>query len=351
MSTKSSGDNELNKYQKVEHPLLKLIGRFRGEWMRNLKVRITLILVGAVLTMAYSNCSRFGNPVDFAPPETSMASSEVPDEPLLSELPAPTSDGKDKVHDTVLKANSSSGKVDIVWVIDNSASMNEEAAHVRANFANFAQSVSNKSDMRIALISDRGEAGTKVTLPDLGSRGLQIDQTVGSTNALSITAQQLKSNPLKNFLRSSSKKVFVFVTDDETAMTRGDFLTEFQSRFPGQSPTVFAFVGLGGESPCQWKKGERYIDFALRSGGRSFNICDADWTQTFNVLAGDVVDLAWDPIRVESNMNRVEVKFITVNGQPISEDDYEVTYQGIVLNPSLLGSATEAAVRVIYSLR
>lgn len=101
------------------------------------------------------------------------------------------------------------GSLDLVWAIDNSGSMSEEAAIVRANFQSFLQGVSSRADLRLALLSSpqRSSQGplagngfggftafatpsdTGVTLPSMGSNFIQIPSSfVGSTNPLAMAA-------------------------------------------------------------------------------------------------------------------------------------------------------------------
>lgn len=104
----------------------------------------------------------------------------------------------------------SQAKIDMVWLIDNSGSMSEEAAQVRANFARFVKSVSAIVDIRVSLISISEEQVAKrkaeadaavpklniptligLTLPAEFANSASIKQystTVDSTNALAIAA-------------------------------------------------------------------------------------------------------------------------------------------------------------------
>ncbi len=98
------------------------------------------------------------------------------------------------------------GMIDVVWVIDNSGSMSEEAAQVRKNFEQFVDTVQSQSDMKIALLSKKLESeladgglgngagsglnSTGVTMPAaaLSGGGRQVDSWVGSNDPLSLLA-------------------------------------------------------------------------------------------------------------------------------------------------------------------
>ena len=45
------------------------------------------------------------------------------------------------------------GDLDLLWMVDNSGSMAEEAAHVRSNFARFSQFVGERTNLKLSLIS------------------------------------------------------------------------------------------------------------------------------------------------------------------------------------------------------
>ena len=83
--------------------------------------------------------------------------------------------------------------LDVVWVIDNSGSMSEEAAQVRANFDRFIESVSDQANLQVALISAEapvGRQGTSVKLSEAAkAKGhRQLNTPIGSTNGLAVIA-------------------------------------------------------------------------------------------------------------------------------------------------------------------
>lgn len=81
-----------------------------------------------------------------------------------------------------------SGALDLVWVVDNSGSMSEEAANVEKNLARFITQVKTKTDLRMAVISAQsGSQGVRVpATPGLDLR--VIDHQVESFNPLTLLA-------------------------------------------------------------------------------------------------------------------------------------------------------------------
>ena len=191
----------------------------------------------------------------------------------------------------------SESSIDIIWVVDNSGSMSEEAANVRKNLVAFIQSIQNHSDLHFMLISRKGttEKDTEIPAAYLNANTVQIDQFVGSTDGplklLTVVAGYAASKP--NFFRANSLKSIVFVTDDESSKKSQEFLpalAQLGNAFRTDIVTVNAFVGLGKTaSPCQAKTGAEYMNMASATSGKTFNICEVDWTAHFQNLVESTI--------------------------------------------------------------
>ena len=240
---------------------------------------------------------------------------------------------------------SSSRKVDIIWIIDNSGSMTAEAAHVRANYLEFTNGLIGQADIKSVLISDEGTDGNKVRMPDelRGDSHMQVDRYVHSRDAMCIAQATLFTQQehldktssggcaerfghatptlgLMEFLRPTSQKVFIFVTDDNEGFTTSNsFLNDFRSTF-NQDPLVYGFIGLGAQSPCQARTGNVYKDAVQATGGAFYNICDTDWSQHFAQLTNHVS---------QSVKSTFSLSF-----PDIENDDITVTVDGRVLDAS-----------------
>lgn len=263
----------------------------------------------------------------------------------------------------------SSKPLDIVWVIDNSGSMDAEAAHVRNNFNQFINSVKSAADIRVALISKSGTTGTAVSLPVTGSAYLQINQTVGSTDGLSLTAAalcpasgggaacsdgRLKTGAirgaLRGFLRADTHKVFVFVTDDNsTNYSRTDFMKVFTEVYPTDSAIVYGFVGANAAaSPCIARVGSVYVDLANNTGGSVYNICDTDWTSTFSTLATSVINLASGSARIPAVVYQAQHRLVYVDGVEVPANRYTLDGSGIHIDDVILAGRTAYTLRIVY---
>ena len=83
--------------------------------------------------------------------------------------------------------------LDVVWFIDNSGSMSEEAQQVRVNFDRFIDSVADQTNLKVGLVSTDSPVGLSDTSVKLSPEALakghkQITTRIGSTNSLAIAA-------------------------------------------------------------------------------------------------------------------------------------------------------------------
>lgn len=321
-------------------------------------------LLSMLVMLAYNNC---------APVKHSFNSDEAV---AIASTDDPTPNPEDpnntvQEFTAIVKATSNGQKpVDLTWVIDNSGSMSEEAAHVRTNLGQFINSVASRSDLKMAVISASGSTGQAVSLPaNAGPNIIQVNQTVGSLNSLAIAAINFCPNTdtvgcaaAKNssnsivkkmpagFYRNNSKKVFVIVSDDNSTMSASNFQKAFEESFPGETATVFGFVGLGASlSPCQAKTGAQYQSLTASTGGAVFNICEADWSSKFNFLADSIVYLSYNAVTLpQQNITILEVY---LDGKRLNSSEYTAANGNIVIDQTLLQGLQQAEVRVRYQLK
>jgi hypothetical protein len=224
--------------------------------------------------------------------------------------------------------------LDMIWVIDNSGSMSEEAAQVRNNLEKFVTSlnVSSDSNMKFLLVSKtstvtqspayciqfptkKGCLEQGVSLPaNIKSNFSQEDIYVDSTNGPSLLIRKLQQldSASTPFFRRDSKKVVVFVTDDNStsdfidksvnpnitvsafsAIKFSAALNSLTNVSPGEA-SFFGFIGLGNDpnkdpySSCQAATGLVYKTLSAKNNGAVFNICDTDWASNFDALKTNV---------------------------------------------------------------
>ena len=205
--------------------------------------------------------------------------------------------------------------VDIIWAIDTSGSMGEEAAILQSQMNAFAAYFETVSlDYRVIVIADV-ESGTGIDVcvpPPLagspscpesdGPRYRRIRHWVGSTDALEVIDAEW--NNFADFLRPDAETHFIVVSDDESQRDAAWFRVQMAPRLPGgftfhsivsltESEDCFLFfcdtIGCSGPNGSAEARGSTYIDLSGLSGGVAASICDAEWTPIFAQIAEGVV--------------------------------------------------------------
>ncbi|HEU4581832.1 MAG TPA: hypothetical protein VFS67_26440 [Polyangiaceae bacterium] len=236
--------------------------------------------------------------------------------------------------------------VDIVVVLDNSGSMSDEAQSVEANLnVNFAQILAGSGvDYRLILISrQRTSSGQRTSAcisqplsglaqcpadqPLFSDRFFQYSVEVGSHNSLSLLLDtydgtqadefELAPHGWSEWLRPTSKKVFLEFSDDDSRMEAASFLSDLMSLAPEHfgtngSPAQLVWHSIVGlaqkdvptepylaaepvqDSECRgntvFSAGGTYQDLSRLTGGLRFPICEfAGYDRVFQAIADDVV--------------------------------------------------------------
>ena len=295
-------------------------------------------------------------------------------------------------------------ELDIVWVIDNSASMAQEAQQVRNNFDGFINSINQQASLKLALISlDQPTLNTSVTLSDQAKAAghTQLDIRVGSTNMLAIAAaascdaamtnliqgEQTRNGTLhigagssicgassfsfsaeppryasqdiagdflegyaaveaakgglKSFFRPDSSKVFVFVSDDEAETINGaNFLSSLENDAGKIKPIVYSFSGLSSSSCAIARAGAAFTSLSQVTGGQSFDICQQDWSNQFSELQSAIVKKANAQFTIEKEPNPESIQ-VKFNDKLLEAGEFSVNGRVITIEESILSDATE----------
>ncbi|MCP4602723.1 MAG: hypothetical protein GY847_19775 [Proteobacteria bacterium] len=211
---------------------------------------------------------------------------------------------------------------DIIIVVDNSGSMQYEAADVQANLNDFSTQISSSGvDHHIVLISsDNSDSeGICVGAP-LGSGScpddsnapnyLHVVETVDSRNALEKIVSTY--DQWNHMLRTDSIRHFLVVTDDNSDLSRADFKTAMA----GLSPAVDDFVFHAITAKKGWNedvfssdqcalnlshdccvtlvaapaRGRVYEELISDTGGMWGDLCLQDFAPVLDALATVVTD-------------------------------------------------------------
>ncbi|AFY02857.1 VWA domain-containing protein [Bdellovibrio bacteriovorus] len=366
------------------------------------KQYLVLTMIFLASTFLFQNCSPSGVQFEQTRELASVTEPEVISSEVVVDNEAEAEEAAPEIKTKTFTAASKEKVVDMVWVIDNSASMKGQADIIRKNFEKFAHLVENQVDLRVALISkkDSFNLKTHVSLPETMKNGQQVDFLVHSYNALLVAAvascpetaadafcKKVLANSkydkvyssLNGFFRPQSQKVFVFVTDDDSSAAKNttvqyeaanlsgytgtiktlvvdeDYITAatFQGRMvrafgKNGSYKVFGFVA-GADSKCKARVSTVYNSLISSGGGVGFNVCDEDWTASFSQLSEKVVDYASTEYSLQSE-NVKKVLSVKLNGKALIPGvDYTVADGKVALNPTLVKSLGNYIIDVTYT--
>ncbi len=199
------------------------------------------------------------------------------------------------------KAEPSVAPVDLVWVVDSSGSMDNEAKRVQDNLNNFSVAMAKVGiDYRVVMITS--SSFVKVP-PPLGTSPnyMLVERGVGSNEPLQAVLDEFPK--YKSFLRPLAITHLIAVTDDESKLSAEAFYKAWAGNLghgfkahaiaSEQVPISFTnpkgacnsggFPPEGAAAP-----GIQYYKLADATGGLKFSICTTDWTKLFATLTAAV---------------------------------------------------------------
>ncbi len=223
---------------------------------------------------------------------------------------------------------------DIIWVVDQSGSMNQETAYVQTQINNFATLIGASGiDYRVTMIAvTSGSNAICVPAPlSNGSCGNNtnfqlVNQRIGSTDG---PAKFLSTyNQWSSFLRPEAQKHIIFVTDDNSSTSATSFTNSIAALMPTgmfanyKVHGIYAY-GNGQANGCTGafgsgaKDGAVYTSLITASGGARGVICNDDWTQVFDDITAAVVSGSQvacelnvpSPVTGTLDPNQVNVKY------------------------------------------
>lgn len=221
--------------------------------------------------------------------------------------------------------------IDIVWAIDTSESMYEEAAIVEASLNDFVASLLGSGlDLRVVMLADETVCvppplSGGLTCPDEnGERYMHLVRQVYSRNAMELLMEYWWG--YESFLRDNGLLHIIVVTDDESHQ-EPSYLAD---SLPALGHEEFVFHAIASmEGACTGphgnavREGVHYRNLAEMSGGTTANICNADWDPIFEAIGSNVATSAELPCEfgVPELGDSVRIDFtdvdVTRNGEPL----------------------------------
>ena len=195
---------------------------------------------------------------------------------------------------------------DLIFVVDQSGSMNQETQYVQAKINEFAMSIGNSNiDYRVIMMA--GTSGSNaICVPAPLSNGSCGNHTnfrlanvrVSSTDG---PAKMLNNYGLySDFLRQDAMKHIIFVTDDNSAMSAANYTSMLQALQPSGMFASYKVHGIyaygnGQANGCTGafgsgaRDGTVYTTLVTQTMGARGVICQDDWTTVFNDITQAVV--------------------------------------------------------------
>ena len=264
-------------------------------------------------------------PVDDAPdddatdagdPDTGEDTADSDDDVESMDVDPDTASDAEACAATGATADNTVLPVDIIWIVDNSLSMEEEIEIIESRINDFAFFIDESGiDYRVVMISYDdpvvGDGWYNVCVPPplSGAPGCpdtdsttyrHVREIVDSTDSLEILLAQWSS--FAGFLRPEAKLHIIEVSDDNSALPAGMFQTQFAALNPAP-PADYTFHSIvarpedegdpfcdGPTCPCGYADGSVYRALSMATGGVDFSVCETDWTPIFDAIADSVVE-------------------------------------------------------------
>ena len=239
--------------------------------------------------------------------------------------------------------------VDVLWVVDNSCSMEDELATMASNFNSFISQFSALDlDYHIAVVTtdmdnpdDSGRFQGEVLTPDtpnlLAKFADQVNQ--GNTGSASeqgfLAVKTALSEPLLSstnagFLREEAGLTVIVVSDenDDSSLNSSNFTTWFKGLKP-KDPTLARFNAFCGDrflgcvdpfnSGISATGGDKYIDAVDLTGGFFSSICSSDYSIALQELSITAAGMTVTFYLTEEPATLSDMT-VVVNGTALSQD-------------------------------
>lgn len=255
--------------------------------------------------------------------------------------------------------------VDILFVIDNSGSMNSHQISLKNNFDSFINVFGTSGvDFQIAFITTDDASFINGAIVDssssdpVGDVNTIIDNigTTGSPNekGLRYSYEALQSGedagPGSTFLRTDSKLVVIYVSDeaDYSTSVSDSEVSSYISSLKSSSNLVAAHAVAGDyPSGCSTASfGDGYYDVVNNLGGTFLSICATDWGTQMDTLARDSMSLL---SFVLSEIPVDHTIVVTVDGVETLDWSYDSSQNAVVFNSAPTSGATIDIVYGVWS--
>lgn len=240
--------------------------------------------------------------------------------------------------------------VDVIVVVDQSGSMSEEIANVKANVNNLSTLLGSTGiDYRVVMIGTVGNGTFDLCVPpplggpacaSNGNIYRTVNRNVQSTDALDIILETYdKTNgPMlwQDFIRPEALKIFIPVTDDNSDLSATMFDAQLigKGAFGTDAKRNYVFYPITGANafPAETRctsavnNGSVYLDLAKMTGGQWFPVCSASFSNVFSEIGKNVASAVACELSIPTPENgdtldpaRVNVKVVSPDGKTTTD--------------------------------
>ncbi len=238
--------------------------------------------------------------------------------------------------------------LDVLWVIDNSGSMNRFQTNLSTNIGSFMSAfAATGADYNMGVIStDEWYLGPIITPYSADPEGELASQVMmgifgsGMEKGIEMAAASLSSSaaagPGGAFFREDAKLIVIFVSDEPDHSSPGwaSYVTFFDALKPIGDFVPYGVIGdyPGGctiSSPYgNAQPGTGYWNLIDHYGGSWYSICASDWGVQLQDLAGEVTGRK--TFRLDEEDPIVDTIEVSVNGQATTDWEYDETTNAVV---------------------
>jgi hypothetical protein len=257
------------------------------------------------------------------------------------------------VGETEIKEN-----IDLAWILDESGSMHEENDNVNKNLTAFEENMSEFSNVKNFNSMDEEWGVISMDALSCVLDGLDITTKDWKFGRCYKAAQEKdaetdKHLKLKKFFREDSKKIFVFVTDDESHLPAKDFLDAMKEFAP--KALYYSFAGESMEACSSIARpGLVYKELADLSGGKMYNICTEDWSKELKELSVSIKKQTDSRFKMDLKEGS-KITEVKVNDEVIFEPSFRsilnlLSVCFLILTESSFSSLDQSSVHMLYIL-
>lgn len=243
--------------------------------------------------------------------------------------------------------------IDIIVIIDQSESMDQEIASIRTSINNLSSILATSGiDYRVVMIASKNPdsgADYKICVPPpLGGPGCDsngtvyrvVNEYVYSTDGLELALSTLDATGgdkvWADFLRPNALKIFIPATDDRSDISAVNFDAQLLGKANGAFGTdqarnykFYPIIGANAypsETKCSSavEKGTVYVELAKMTGGKWFSVCNPSFADVFKEIGSTLAAASACELTIptpenggELDPNKINVKFTSSDGKTV----------------------------------